>query len=165
MRHTAASAVLLAAAALSACGPREALIAKPASVPPGTDLSGQWRLRATEGTSGPAARETLVYVFLETGSLVKVTQTDSGLFVSFDRSVVEEYRYGEHREVSVGEVTAERVSGWEGRRYVIETLDKDGVKLIDSYALGEGDRILRRTMKILSGARIRLDLEQVFDRL
>jgi hypothetical protein len=71
------------------------------------------------------------------GTALKVTQTGSGLFFSFDRSVVEEYRFGENREVEVGAITAERVSGWEGRSYVIETLDKDGAKLIESWQLRE----------------------------
>jgi hypothetical protein len=156
---------LLSLLALAACGAQERLIAKPARVPPGTDMSGQWLLRATEGTSLPAARETLVYVFLETGRSVKITQTASGLFVSFDRSVVEEYRFGEHREISVGEVSAERVSGWEGRSYVIETLDRNGTRLIDSYALDDDRSVLRRHIVIQAGDRVQLDLAQVFDRV
>ena len=54
----------------------------------------------------------LVYVFLETGTALKVTQTAHALFISFDRSVVEEFRFGESRLVSVGEVEAQRVTGW-----------------------------------------------------
>ena len=34
--------------------------------------------------------KTSVHVFLETGRKLKITQTNDGLFVSFDRSVVEE---------------------------------------------------------------------------
>lgn len=156
---------LLSLLTLAACGAQERLVAKPARVPPGTDMSGEWLLRATDGTSRPAARETLVYVFLETGRTVRITQTASALFMSFDRSVVEEYRFGEHREISVGEVSAERVSGWEGRSYVVETLDRTGTRLIDRYALDDGRSVLRRRMVIRSGDRVHLDLEQVFDRV
>ena len=162
MRRSVALIVALTAL-LGGCGAKETLLAKPARVPAGLDLSGQWLLRDTSGTTQPAARETLVHVFLEMGKAVKVTQTDSALFVSFDRSVVEEYRFGENRTVSVGEITADRVSGWEGGAYVIETLDKNGAKLIDSYRLSEGGRELRRTISLWSKNTKQLGLEQVFD--
>ena len=151
--------------AIIGCGSREVLLAKPAAVPAGIDLSGQWLLRDTSGSTQPAARETLVHVFLETGTSVKVTQTASGLFISFDRSVVEEYRFGENRTVSVGEITAERVSGWEGSSYVIETLDKDGAKLIDSYRVEDRGRLLKRSVAIWSRNAQQLSLQQVFDRV
>ena len=53
----------------------------------------------------------LVHVFLEAGKALKITQTADGVFISFDRSIVEEYRFGEKREINVGPVTADRVSG------------------------------------------------------
>jgi len=87
----------------------------------------------------------LVYVFLETGDTLKITQTASALFVSFDRAVVEEYRFGEHREVRVGQATARRVSGWVDGDYVIETLGRNGMKLIERYQLSaDGDTLVRR---------------------
>lgn len=147
------------------CGSKVVLLTKPAVVPNGIDLSGQWLLRDTSGTTQPAAREALVHVFLETGRSVKVTQTAAGLFVSFDRSVVEEYRFGEHRKVSVGEISADRVSGWEGNSYVIETLDKDGAILIDAYRLGDSGAELRRSIAIRLRNTNQLSLEQVFDRI
>jgi hypothetical protein len=70
-----------------------------------------------------------VYVFLETGAYLKVTQTAHALFVSFDRSVVEEFRFGESRIVSVGEVQAQRVTGWQGDSLTVETLDRNVMKL------------------------------------
>ena len=156
---------LSATLAIAGCGARQALVTKPAAAPTNVDLSGQWLLRDTSGSTQPAARETLVYVFLETGRSIKITQTAAGLFVSFDRSVVEEYRFGENREVSVGEIAADRVSGWEGGSYVIETLDKDGAKLIDSYRLESGGQELKRSISIWSRNQSQLALELVFDRL
>jgi len=87
----------------------------------------------------------LVYVFLETGETLKITQTASALFVSFDRAVVEEYRFGENREVRVGQATAQRVSGWVDGDYVIETLGRNGMKLTERYQLSDdGDTLVRR---------------------
>jgi len=150
---------------LMACGAKEALIGKPADVPAGVDLSGQWRLRDSTRNTQRGTSELLVHVFLETGDSIKVTQTPSGLFISFDRSVVEEYRFGEHRVVSVGEISAERVSGWEGRAYVIETLDSKGAKLTDSYRLDNDGDELKRRVSIWSSNANQLQLEQVFDRI
>lgn len=87
----------------------------------------------------------LVYVFLETGDTLKITQTASALFVSFDRAVVEEYRFGENREVRVGQAKAQRVSGWVDADYVIETLGRNGMKLTERYQLSaDGDTLVRR---------------------
>jgi len=150
---------------LAACADSLELVAKPAEVPAGVDLSGQWLLRDTAGTTQRRAREALVYTFVETGSSVKITQTESALFVSFDRSVVEEYRFGENRRISVGEVTAQRVSGWEGDAYVVETLDREGDRLVDVYRLTARGRELARNIVIWSGDDKILSLEQVFDRV
>jgi hypothetical protein len=156
---------VLTLSVLVACGSNEVLISKSASVPAGLDLSGQWLLRDTAGVTQPTARSTLVYVFLETGEAVKITQTSSALFISFDRSVVEEYRFGENREISVGEVTAARVSGWDGLSYVIETLDRAGAKLTDTYRLDASGRTLFRTINLVHKGRSQLSLEQTFDRV
>jgi len=116
----------------------------------------QSRPRSSGGTS--------VRMFLEAGETLKVTQTDHGLFISFDRSVVEEYRFGEKREISIGPVIADRVSGWEGETYIIETLDIDGAKLIETYRLFEDGRKLRRTIAIVNNDKEQLAIEQNFDR-
>ena len=158
-------AALVATAGLAACAGAVELAPKPAAVPSGVDLSGQWLLRDTAGSTQRQAREALVYAFVETGRSVKVTQTDAGLFVSFDRSVVEEYRFGENRRISVGEVTAERVSGWEGPAYVVETLDREGDRLVDTYRLAAGGQELLRKIVIWSRDDKILSLEQVFDRI
>ena len=92
----------------------------------------------------------LVFVFLETGSSLKVTQTEHGLFISFDRSVVEEYRFGENRMINVGEVMAQRVTGWEGQQLVVDTLDKNSMKMTERYELVEAGRVLERTITFRS---------------
>jgi len=180
--------VLLAVSALGGCASREVLQPKSAAVPAGIDFSGQWRLRADSAdsvrriseaerrsaggdeairvstTQSRKSKGTLVHVFLETGQALKVSQTEHGLFMSFDRAVVEEYRFGENREISVGPVVADRVSGWEGRSYVVETLDEDGAKLTETWSLADdGDTLLRRIV-IGKGDRRELDLEQRFQR-
>jgi hypothetical protein len=179
---------------IGGCAAQEELIAKSADVPPGIDLSGQWRLRADSQDTvkrisdaeleAAGAKEriipvperqsqqsrqrssagTLVHVFLETGSSLKITQTQYGLFISFDRSVVEEYRFGEKREISVGPILADRVSGWDGASYIIETLDEDGAKLIETYRLSEEGRRMFRTISIIHHGKSQVDVEQVFDR-
>ena len=140
---------------LAACVAKEVLLPKSAVVPAGVDLSGQWQLQEGGGdisrtlrasqTSGSAVR-----VFLEFGKNLKITQTDFGVFVSFDRSIVEEYRFGENREVSVGPISATRVSGWEGGGYVVETLHEEGDKLIETFRLdSSGDALLRQIVLVV----------------
>jgi len=142
------AAVSAVALLLTACGSAEVLLSKPADVPAGVDFSGNWVQTGNSGTGQRDARELLVHVFLETGDSLKITQTNSGIFVSFDRSVVEEYRFGENRTVSIGAISAARVSGWEGAAYVVETLDEDGAKLVDVYRLQNGGRRLQRSIEI-----------------
>ena len=188
MRHVT---LLAFAALLAACATPGVLIPKSPVVPDGVNLSGDWQLSAdTAGTNRELAdaeyeaaggledllgerpepasrrdRRALVHVFLETGSQLRITQTDAGLFISFDRAVVEEYRFGEHRPVSVGPVVAERVSGWEEGGYVIETLDREGSKLEERYSLdGSGDTLERR-ITIFDDDDIELAVVQRFKRL
>lgn len=151
--------------AIGACSSTEVLLTKPSAVPAGLDLSGNWVVSASAGSSQREARELSVHVFLEMGKTLKVTQTNSGLFFSFDRSVVEEYRFGENREVSVGAISAARVSGWEGRSYVIETLDDEGAKLIETYRLDEDGSVLLRSIVIWERNAKKLDLELVLNRV
>ncbi len=183
------NAILLALAVLlTACATREVLIPKSPEVPGGVDLSGEWQLSAdTAATNRELAdaefeaagglddllgepsgsrrnQRALVHVFLETGSRLRVTQTDAGLFISFDRAVVEEYRFGEHRPVNVGPVVAERVSGWEEGGYVIETLDREGSKLVERYSLADGATLVRR-ITIFDGDDVEMSVVQRFERL
>ena len=180
---------------IGGCAAQEELIAKSADVPPGIDLSGQWRLRADSQDTvkrisdaeleAAGAKEriipvperqsqqsrqrssagTLVHVFLETGSSLKITQTQYGLFISFDRSVVEEFRFGEHRMVSVGAVEAQRVSGWDGTQLVVETLGKNGMKLTDRFYLTDGGDTLKREITLRSKKLEEESVVQEFDRV
>lgn len=120
---------------------------------------GAVRLEPRGGTRGQAA---LAQVFLETGSDVRLTQTGEGLFISYDRSIVEEYLFGEHRAASVGPVIAERVSGWDGPRYVIQTLDEDGVLLTERWYLE--DEALKRDVAFSEGDVVQYAVTQSFDR-
>jgi hypothetical protein len=106
----------------------------------------------------------LVHVFLEHGETLKVTQTAGGLFLSFDRSVVVEYRFGENREVRVGPVIADRVSGWAGRDYVAETLDQNGMKLTERFSL-VNRHTLQRTIVFRSRKDEQESIVQTFDRI
>ncbi len=186
-RALAAAAVALLA--LAACGTNEVLVAKSAVVPAGIDLSGQWRLREETGleqieraereaaggipippkSTAPQAqakpnRNSLVHIFLETGSTLRITQTAQGLFISFDRAIVEEYLFGENRIVNVGPVEAARVSGWEKAGYIIETLDDDGNKLVEHYQMEEGGALLVRRIEILRRGKPALSVVQQYDR-
>jgi len=106
----------------------------------------------------------LVHVFLESGATLKITQTADGLFLSFDRAVVVEYRFGENREVQVGPVVADRVSGWEGGEYVAETLDQNNMKLTERFAL-VNRHTLRRTIVFRSKNDDEETIVQTFDRV
>lgn len=188
-RVFALTAILLG---LAACGTSITLAQRSAATPPGVDLSGQWLLRRDavesveqiaragakaagdepiirsrrETGTRPARRSSggLVHVFLETGAALKITQTADGLFISFDRAVVEEYRFGEMREVNVGPVTAMRSSGWDGSSYVIQTLDDDGEILTERYRLQEDGRVLVRDVFIEKGDSRKLEVQLFFDR-
>ena len=111
------TAVFLLAVSIAGCAPAEELIAKNGTAPIGVDLSGRWQLRLADldtmkriedagvaaagglekvvplkkNESGQADSSknsgALVYVFLETGVRLKITQTVSGLFIGFDRSI------------------------------------------------------------------------------
>jgi len=181
--------------ALAACASREVLVPKSAEPPAGTNFSGQWELRndaaeqqrrinsairQTDGVDDDAVipptpsrpeerprrnRGGLVHVFLEHGNRLKITQTEGGLFLSFDRAVVEEFRFGENREVVVGPVIADRVSGWEGDEYVVETLDQNNMKLTERFALEQGGKVLRRTITLRGKDMQQRTIVQLFDRI
>ena len=92
----------------------------------------------------------LVHVFLENAASLKITQTKDGLFIGFNRSIVEEYRFGEARMIRIGGAVAQRVSGWDGDDYVIETLDEDGMKLTERYELLDSASLLTRQIVLRS---------------
>ncbi len=180
-------ALVVVATMLAGCVAREVLVTKSADVPEGVDLSGTWELRDGNAAAGrnaqsnagemladvlqrnparrrPPAAGSLVGVFLESGSVLKITQNPFALFVSFDRSVVEEYRFGENRRVNVGPVRADRVSGWERDSYVIETLDDAGDKLVERYTLMPGGDALLRQVSVYEGGSLSSEYVQRFDR-
>ncbi len=149
---------------LVACASEPSLITRPDSVPAGIDLTGNWVQVGNSGISQPEARGEAVHVFLKRGKSLKITQTEDGIFVSFDRSVVEEYRYGENRRISIGEITAERASGWAEKGYVIETIDEEGALLIDTYRLRNAGESIRRTIVLMDRDKELLSLQLDFDR-
>ncbi len=177
---------VLAAVLLAACASKSQLLPRSGGNPAGTDLSGNWALRGSadlpqvdeqkivvprrtrvqdDPESGlkrqRRSKGSSVHVFMESGNSLRITQTAYGLFISFDRAVVEEYNFGENRTVSVGPIEAQRVSGWEGSTYVVETLDEDGNLLTETWRL-EGD-VLVRNITITRGDTRKLALQQVFD--
>lgn len=182
-----ASAVCVA---LLACVSRPELLPKSAAVPVGVDLSGIWLLREDpNGRPLPTARgnerivippansrrrvETrfskrskgsAVEVFIESGSLLKISQTSDGLFISFDRAIVEEYTFGENRVVSVGPIEAQRVSGWQGSIFVVETLDAQGSLLTESWIIDVDTDMLVREISVSKGDKERFSSQQRFDR-
>jgi hypothetical protein len=105
----------------------------------------------------------LVHVFLELGESLKVTQTADGLFISFDRSVVEEFRFGENRMVNVGQVQAQRVTGWEGDTLVVDTLDRNHMKLTERFRLTGDNKVLERTIILRSREQEEVTVIQRFD--
>ena len=170
--------VLLLVSACAGSGPPQ-LAPVGDVIPAGVTLEGRWKLQGgasdadkrirkaeyrssggQRGADGPS-----VFVFLRTGERLKISQTPYALFVSFDRSVVEEYRFREHRLVSVGPIAADRVSGWVDGQYVIRTLDSDGALLEESYALEAGGDLLVRTVTVTYRKDTIVSLKQVYDRL
>ncbi len=134
--------------------------------------SGSHRSRKGHGQShdnGGGSRRgksggTSARIFLEFGESLKITQTYFGLFISYDRSVVEEYTYGENGLVTIGPIEATRVSGWEGQSFVVETLDDSGTILYEGWHLEEDAAVLIRDIRISKGEKDSFVHQQVFDR-
>ena len=155
--------------------------------PEQVDLAGQWELRGAAEVPVnqdktifiPTGRDqrvqqvrrgsrrskgSTVHVFLTTGRHLKVTQTAYGLFFSYDRAVVQEYNFGEDRTAVVGPIEAQRVSGWDGSTFVVETMDGEGNQLTERWSLADGGTALQRDISIDKGPRNSLSMRQVFDR-
>lgn len=170
---------------VAGCSAPLVLESKSAAVPPGIDLGGMWLLRDESDLRHPTNKSGLqegiipsgnkdrtrrsrnsggvtVPVFLEFGTSLKITQTQYGLFISYDRSVVEEFTFGENRTIEIGPIEALRVSGWEGSAFVIETLDHSGTTLFESWHL-DGD-VLTRKVRIAKGEKDSFVQTQLFDR-
>ena len=172
---------------LIACASKELLLeSKSAGVPSGVDLSGFWHVRddpnAERLSESRGLQEELVttkktsrsrrqrsasgasaQVFLEFGESLKLTQTNYSLFISYDRSIVEEYTFGENRLVSIGPIEARRVSGWEGDKYVVETLDDFGTILFETWYLQSDGTLLVRDIRIAKGDTETYRHKQFFD--
>jgi hypothetical protein len=121
--------------------------------------------RPSRSVRSTSSRGGLVQVFIHTGHNLKVTQTADGIFISFDRSVVEEFRFGENRKVSVGEIVAQRASGWDGNRYVVETLDRKGMKLTEQWYLSSDGHILQRLIVLRMPDKSDVTLRQSFRKI
>ena len=179
--------MLLSFLLVAACGSVPTLVSKSASVPDGIDFSGMWQARpdpdAERLSENEALRDGLilpsrsrearrsrkgsdrsVQVFLEFGQSLKITQTRYGLFISYDRSVVEEFTFGENRLVTVGPIEAKRASGWSGNAFVVETLDDAGSLLSESWRFDGGKDVLKRTIRISKGGKELFSRQQIFDR-
>ena len=172
---------------LSACGSPPVLESKAAATPAGIDFSGFWQVRddrdAKRVSRGGGAQDIPIptnrtqrsrrgrdrtgasaQVFLEYGTSLKITQTDYGIFISYDRSVVEEFTFGENRLISIGPIEAMRVSGWEANLFVVETLDDSGTTLYEAWHLENDDAILVRDVRLSKGETITFEHQQTFDR-
>ncbi len=172
---------------LSACGAPPVLESKAAAAPAGVDFSGLWQLRDDPNkrrqSRGRGAHESLnptnrtqrsrrerdrtgasAQIFLEYGNSLKITQTDYGIFVSYDRSIVEEFTFGENRLISIGPIEALRASGWEGNLLVVETLDDSGTILYEAWHLESDDAVLVRDVRISKREAITFEHQQTFDR-
>ena len=172
---------------LTACSSPPVLIAKNAAVPVGVDLSGFWKAQDGVRTGRPeesdGIRDELIevrkvqrsrrqrsssgvsaHVFLQYGTNLKITQTNFGIFISYDRSVVDEFTFGENRMVEIGPIEALRVSGWEGDAFVVETLDDSGTKLFEAWHLEKGGSELVREIRISKGEKESYLEEERFER-
>jgi hypothetical protein len=78
--------------------------------------------------------------------------------------VVVEYRFGESRTINVGEIEAQRVSGWDGDRYVVETLDRKGMKLTEQFYLSEDRQTMHRLIVLRNRDSSDVTMRQSFSR-
>ena len=170
-----------------ACASKEVILeSKSIEAPAKVDLTGLWNARAdpnvarlpgTEGLQDAIVTKkrtnrsrrqrsqsgSSVQVFLEFGKSLKLTQTNYSLFISYDRSIVEEYTFGENRVVSIGPIEARRVSGWQGDKFVVETLDDSGTILFEAWYLASDGATLVRDIRIAKGDTETYRYKQFFD--
>ena len=92
-------------------------------------------------------------------------QTDEGMFLSFNRSRVEEFRFGENRMINVGAISAQRVSGWVGDEYIVKSLDKNGIKLTEKLWLSDSGTTLNREFVFSSKKDPEVVARQTYDRV
>jgi hypothetical protein len=186
-------AAALVVVLIASCGTIEPLPPRNGVNANAIDLSGNWVLRQESGSAiGQAGAEektiliprranknaqlatrgrgnsrrdgSAVYLFLESGEALKITQTLHGIFISFDRAIVEEFTFGENRIVSVGPIEAQRVSGWDADDFIAETKDESGAVLTERWSLAESRSVLLREISVVKKEEIMLSTTQVFDR-
>lgn len=184
---------MLAVFFVVACAAKPQLLPRNGINANAVDLSGKWVLRRESGTpiSRAGAEEqtivvprntsrrsrtslsqsrrsrsdgSAVHVFLESGTSLKITQTLHGIFISFDRAIVEEFTFGENRTVSVGPIEAQRVSGWDADGFIAETMDEKGAVLAERWSLAESGEALVRTITVVEKEEIVFSTTQIFDR-
>ncbi len=107
----------------------------------------------------------LAHVFFKNAEALKITQTPSAMFISFNRAIVEEYRFGEMRGIELGQAEAQRVSGWDGTDYVIETLDRQGMKVSERYDLSSDRKTLTRRITFRARNNDAVTVVQTFARV
>ena len=88
----------------------------------------------------------VAHLFFENTKKIKITQTNYSLFINFNRSIVEEYSFGEVKKITLGNVIARRSSGWVNNSYRIETLDDYGMKITEEYKLTGSSKNLERML-------------------
>ena len=157
---------LVSVLTLTACSSAPSLPRPSSAFPEQLELAGTWQLvdqqvddRMRVGGPGliiPRSQRAAISVdyrkepgmlarsFLERGRLLKITQLDTALLISFDRAIVEEYRYDELRIASIGPIRAQRSSGFRGEALEILTLDEDRALLSERWQIVAGDRLQRR---------------------
>lgn len=100
---------------------------------------------------------------LTPGKQLEISQAENELsIVSGDSSV--RYVYGDKVIVSVPDGVADRIAGWDGRRFVVRTSAPDGVRSARTFELANGGRQLIVITEISGdgpGTMVRL----VYDRL
>jgi hypothetical protein len=184
MSRLASFALFVILATVAACATKEVLLPISGAAPEGVDFSGTWTIRehesagrrsinraasqvakpAKRSSSGHGRGSGLVQVFLETGRTLKIIQNQYAFFVSIDRSVVEEFQFGESRMIHIGEIEAQRVSGWDGPVYMVQTLDANGMKLIDRFWLSDDHNVLIRAITFRGRNDKTATVTQFFDR-
>jgi hypothetical protein len=179
--------MILSFSILMACASEEVILeSKSSGVPVRVDLTGLWSARPDPSVARVPDTQGLqdtivindrmnrsrrqrnqsgssVQMFLEFGGSLKLIQTNYSLFISYDRSIVEEYTFGENRVVSIGPIEARRVSGWQGDKFVVETLDDSGTILFETWYLASDGATLVRDIRIAKGDTETYRYKQFFD--
>jgi hypothetical protein len=65
--------------------------------------------------------------------------------------------------VSIGPIEARRVSGWQGDKFVVETLDDSGTILFEAWYLASDGATLVRDIRIAKGDTETYRYKQFFD--